>query len=99
MGKIKTVPINTDFEQILISAERYAIGRASYLPPDTIQYIRVLLPYLSKRCLVVMSRDIEEEFERYKRIDRTIEYASLWQKLLEEINDEIVMTKLPFTED
>ena len=99
MGKIKTVPINDRFEDVLISAERYAIGRGSYLPPDIIQYIRVLLPYLSKRALTVLSNDITEDIERRDRLHIKLEYRDLWESLLNDVNDELVMNKLPFTGD
>ena len=44
---MKTVPIEETFEMVLISAERYAIGRHSYWPPDCVAYIRVLLKDLT----------------------------------------------------
>lgn len=60
-GRLFNIPLDRDFEHTLISAERYACGRMSYIVSDTINYIKALLPNLSVWCLSVMSRDIAEE--------------------------------------
>ena len=75
------VQINNDFEQMLICAERYAIGRQSYLPPDTIAYIRFLIPQLSSNTLYIIATDIAEEFRRYARIDKEMPYGKEWAEL------------------
>ena len=61
VGKRKNIPLDKDFEQMLVSAERYACGRMTYIVSDTIRYIDALLPHLSDWCLCVMMRDIAEE--------------------------------------
>ena len=53
------IELNEDFETILICAERYALGRKSYMPSLVIGYITPLLPRLSKKTLAVLKNDIE----------------------------------------
>jgi len=81
------VAITQDFELMMISALRYAIGRYTYMPGITIDYIRYLIPQLSAKTLFVMKRDITEEIERYQRMERELYMAKEWQKLAEEIGD------------
>ena len=76
------VAITQDFELMMISALRYAIGRYTYMPSVTIEYIRYLIPQLSAKTLFVMKRDIDEEIERYQRMEREL------SKLAEEIGVE-----------
>jgi len=54
----------TDFEEILIYAERYAIGRMTYAPHTVCEIINNHLDDLTKNTLVVMKRDIETNRER-----------------------------------
>lgn len=82
------VAITQDFELMMISALRYAIGRYTYMPGITIDYIRYLIPQLSAKTLFVMKRDINEEIERYQRMERELYMAKEWQKLAEEIGVE-----------
>ena len=82
------VAITQDFELMMISALRYAIGRYTYMPSVTIEYIRYLIPQLSAKTLFIMQRDIEEEIERYQRIERELYMAKEWQKLAKEIGIE-----------
>lgn len=69
-GKLYHVPLDRDFEEMLISAERYACGRMSYIVIDTIAYIKELLPLLSGHCITIMIQDIEEEIAMCERIGR-----------------------------
>lgn len=55
---MKSHHIDEDFETILICAERYALGRRSYMPSLVIGYITPLLPRLSKKTLAVLAKDI-----------------------------------------
>ena len=93
MSKIKTVPICRNYELMLISALRYAIGRETYMPDITINYIKTKVPYLSANTLFVMSRDIEEEVERYERINHELYMKKQWLALKQEIDDEYAMKK------
>ena len=82
------VAITQDFELMMIGAVRYAIGRYTYMPSVTIEYIRYLIPQLSAKTLFIMQRDIEEEIERYQRMKRELYMAKEWAKLAEEIGIE-----------
>ena len=82
------VAVTQDFELMMISALRYAIGRYTYMPSVTIEYIRYLIPQLSAKTLYVMKRDIDEEAARYQRMERELYMADEWAKLAEEIRVE-----------
>lgn len=82
------VAVTQDFELMMISALRYAIGRESYMPGVTIDYIRYLIPQLSTKTLFIMKRDIAEEIERYQRMERELYMVDEWQKLAEDMNVE-----------
>lgn len=82
------VTITQDFELMMISALRYAIGRYTYMPSVAIEYIRYLIPQLSAKTLFIMKRDIDEEIERYKRMERELYMDKEWAKLAEEIGVE-----------
>jgi hypothetical protein len=82
------ISITNHFELMMISALRYAIGRYTYMPSVTIEYIRYLIPQLSPKTLYIMKRDIDEEIERYQRMERELYMAKDWQKLAEEIGVE-----------
>ena len=87
------VSITNHFELMMICALRYAIGRYTYMPGITIDYIRYLIPQLSAKTLFIMQRDIEEEIERYQRIERELYMAKEWKKLAEEIGVEYAKKK------
>ena len=82
------VVVSQDFELMMISALRYAIGRYTYMPSVTIEYIRYLIPQLSAKTLFVMKRDIDEEIERFERMGRELYMNKEWTKLAEEIGIE-----------
>ena len=82
------VVISQDFELMMISALRYAIGRYTYMPSVTIEYIRYLIPQLSAKTLFVMKRDIDEEIEHCERMGRELYMDKEWAKLAEEIGIE-----------
>ena len=83
------VVVSQDFELMMVSALRYAIGRyTSYMQSVTIEYIRYLIPQLSAKTLFIMMRDIDEEMERYKRMERELYMDKEWAKLAEEISVE-----------
>lgn len=82
------ITITQDFELMMIGALRYAIGRYTYMPSVTIEYIRYLIPQLSAKTLFVMKRDIDEEIEHCERMGRELYMDKEWQKLAEEIGIE-----------
>ena len=70
-GRIYHAPIDREFEQMLISAARYATGRRTYIVHSTIAYITNLLPVLSDWCVGVMLDDMQREFDMIERTDST----------------------------
>lgn len=67
MGKVKMLPLDDLMEQIIISAERYALGRMTYSVSDTVAFILPLVPSLTTQTLRVLEMDfqrIESENER-----------------------------------
>ena len=87
------VVVSQDFELMMISALRYAIGRYTYMPSVTIEYIRYLIPQLSAKTLFVMKRDIDEEIEHCERMGRELYMDKEWAKLAEEIGIEYAKKK------
>ena len=57
---VDAVPIDSDFEQVLICAERYACGRQTYMPHTVIRYISPLLPHLDDNTLHVLDMDMQD---------------------------------------
>ena len=87
MSKENTVYISRDFEMMMISALRYAIGRQSYMPGMAIDYIRMLIPKLSTGTLYIIERDIREEVERYERMGWELYMKREWLELMNEANE------------
>lgn len=91
--KYKGLPVvdisDNDFGCILNCAVRYSLGRQTYIPHTVIQYIRPILPHLTKRTLVCMERDIREA-ENYgsgygdEKIDKPV-----WLNFLQEVQIEL----------
>ena len=82
------VAVTQDFELMMISALRYAIGRGSYMPSVTIDYIRYLIPQLSANTLYVMQRDIRETIVNYGRIKTKLYMEVEWIELESELRKE-----------
>lgn len=91
--KCKGVPVvdisDDDFGCILNCAIRYSLGRQTYMPHTVMQYSRPILPYLTKRTLVCMERDIREA-ENYGAGygSETIDKPA-WLNFLKEVQDEL----------
>ncbi len=78
------IPLADDnFGHILISAVRYAIGRATYMPGIVQDFIHPLLPYINSKTLYVIERDIREAPSYGWDIDKPG-----WLKLLAAIHTE-----------
>ena len=77
-----------DFEDILIYAERYAIGRMTFAPHDVCNIINTRLHDLSNNTLKVIRDDIERETERGNLGSPTID-APLWIQTHANITEEI----------
>ena len=59
-NKHPAIPIDRNFEDVLISAVRYALGRQTYMTSVTSEYVSGVLPYLSDRAIYTILRDIEK---------------------------------------
>ena len=77
-----------EFEDILIYAERYAIGRMTYAPRDVCEIINTRLDDLSDNTLKVLRDDIAREIERGNLGSPTID-APLWRQTYANITEEI----------
>lgn len=77
----------TNYEQIVISAERYALGRMTYIVEITTNYIskEIRRGKLSKSCLNIIKRDIEDAKNLGMECDK-----QQWLKLLELIEETII---------
>lgn len=76
----------SDYEQMIISAVRYALGRMTYIVKLTVDYALKDIENnkLSKKCLVVMKQDIEDEKDLGMECDKKD-----WQRLLDRIEKEL----------
>ena len=77
-----------DFEDILIYAERYAIGRMTYAPHDVCEIINTRLHDLSDNTLKILRDDIARETERGNLGSPTID-APIWRQTYANITEEI----------
>lgn len=75
----------TNYEHMLISALRYALGRRTYIVSTTAEYIACEIPKLSEQCKNVMIQDIEEQ-ERFGYGDACDKVD--WMRLLGELKGE-----------
>lgn len=76
----------TDYEQIVISAERYALRRMTYIVELTVNYIlqEIEEDKLSDSCLNVIKNDIKEARDYGMECDK-----KQWLKLLNRIEEVI----------
>lgn len=83
--KAVKVSIDRDFEDMLISAVRYALGRETYMTMTTVAYITRLLPNLSNRAIGIIAHDINDAHDLG---NPTID-APHWERLAENIWKEV----------
>ena len=79
-------------EIILICAVRYAMVRMSYMVGVIAEYVAVKQPELSKECIDIIIRDIEEELERYHKCGQTLCMecdGRTWVRLLEMLKGDV----------
>lgn len=76
----------TDYEHMIVSAVRYALGRMTYIVSLTVNYVLKDIEEnkLSKYCLSIMKKDIENEKYLGMPCD-----AREWKRLLYKINENI----------
>lgn len=78
-----------DFGAVLNCAVRYAIGRQTYMPSLVIEYIRPLLPYLSRKSLWCFDRDVTEAKYTIGYGDPSID-EPVWVHFLKAVREERV---------
>ena len=76
----------SDYEHIVISAVRYALGRMTYIVSLTVNYVLkdIEEKKLSNECLRIICRDILEAKDLGMDCDR-----AYWQKLFKQISEVI----------
>ena len=76
----------TDYEYMIVSAERYALGRMTYIVEITVNYIlkQIEENKLSDACLDVIMEDIKSAQSYGMECDK-----ALWMKLLDRIEEVI----------
>lgn len=80
-------------EMILICAVRYALGRMSYIVGVVAEYVAVKQPELSKECINIIIRDIEEELKWYHDAGQTLGMECderTWLRLLERLKEGVI---------
>lgn len=65
MNKIKTVEMDENFQEILVSAVRYALGRMTYIVGLTVDYIMPMISDLETKYINIMIDDITYQGEYY----------------------------------
>ena len=88
------VLIDANFQQMMVSALRYALGRQSYIVGLTIEYLEWKIPLMDKKYLAIMSRDIDEEIKLSDRLskDPKRNWMSIdirWLRLKEKIDERL----------
>lgn len=76
----------TDYEQMIVSAERYALGRMTYIVEVTVDYIlqEIEDDKLSDQCLSLIASDIRNAEDYGMECDK-----KNWLKLLKRIEEVI----------
>lgn len=74
-----------DLSTMLLSAERYALGRRTYIVEWTCSFIKKNLHLISLHDKQIMIRDIEEAYSYGDECDK-----KEWSNLLEKLKKEIV---------
>ena len=75
-----------EFQRFIIYAERYAIGRMTYVPSDVNNIILKYLPRISSNTLGVLIQDIELEADR-DMLGMDFD-KKMWLALLETLRNE-----------
>ena len=90
------VPMDDDFQEMMVSALRYALVRQSYIVGLTIEYLELKIPFMDKNYLNIMSRDIDEEIKLSDRLSKdqnrrwmSIDIDKRWIKLKEKIDERL----------
>ena len=98
MSKTKMLPLDDLMEQMIISAERYALGRMTYTVGDTVGFILPLVPFITTHTLRVLDRDFQHaESESRRRYFAGVNFdiwgdewdKKLWFELWEAVKSEL----------
>lgn len=88
-GKKPVINLQDDnFGAVLNWAVRYCLGRMSYAPSMTVEFITPLLPYLNYRTLWCFDKDIEERKEDGYSFGMDFDEA-MWMRFWEAVKDEM----------
>lgn len=85
MNKIKTVEMDENFQEILVSAVRYALGRMTYIVGLTVDYISPLIKSLDMKYINIMIDDITGHSDLGYGMDMDEEE---WGRLLSQLRAE-----------
>jgi len=77
---------NKEFQQFIIYAERYAIGRMTYVPSAVNDIILKYLPFIANNTLGVLIQDIELEANR-EMLGMDFD-KKMWLELLDTLRNE-----------
>ena len=77
---------NKEFQQFIIYAERYAIGRMTYVPSAVNDIILKYLPFIANNTLGVLIQDIELEADR-EMLGMDFD-KKMWLALLDTLKNE-----------
>lgn len=88
------VPMDDDFQQMMVSALRYALCRQSCIVDLTIEYLERKIPLMDKKYLAIMSRDIEEEIKMSDRLNKGqhklwMDIDIRWLRLKDKIDERL----------
>ena len=75
---------DNDFGCIINSAVRYALGRSSYMPSTTVQFVLRYIMVLDVRTITVMIKDIDHAL-----VDEKLPYSETWLSLKYALEDRL----------
>jgi len=77
--------LDDDFPLIVCSAVRYALGRDTYMPSATSDFVRRHMAILDNMTLSIITKDIQREID----FDPNLRQRELWVSLQDDINAEL----------
>lgn len=86
MITIKINPHALEFQDILISAFRYALGRQTYIVESVSNFLIKYKDFLTDNLKNIMIKDLKEALKNNKAGDTNID-VPLWEKLLKELTE------------
>ena len=83
------IELSPNLEAMLVSAERYALGRRTYIVWQTVDYLISLIPNLSDWCLKTIISDLEDQLKHGAwAFGDFCDYQD-WERLMTKIGDEL----------